>query len=61
MVKVIFGGMFNLLYKGYIGVVFKVVDEIGVNYVYFMFCKLVLYKLVGVLESYWVKMIEFCV
>lgn len=59
-VKAILGGTFNPPHKGHIGAALKAADEIGVNHVHLMPCKLAPHKSVGVSESHRVKMIELC-
>ena len=58
--KAILGGTFNPPHKGHIGAALKAADEIGVNHVHLMPCKLAPHKSVGVSESHRVKMIELC-
>jgi len=59
-VKAILGGTFNPPHKGHIGAALKAADEIGVDHVHLMPCKLAPHKSVGVSESHRVKMIELC-
>ncbi len=58
--KAILGGTFNPPHKGHIGAALKAADEIGVDHVHLMPCKLAPHKSVGVSESHRVKMIELC-
>ena len=59
-VKAILGGTFNPPHKGHIGAALKAADEIGINLVHLMPCKLAPHKSVGVSETHRVKMIELC-
>lgn len=59
-VKAILGGTFNPPHKGHISAALKAADEIGVNVVHLMPCKLAPHKSVGVSETHRVKMIELC-
>ena len=59
-VKAILGGTFNPPHKGHIGAALKAADEIGINRVHLMPCKLAPHKSVGVSERHRVKMIELC-
>ncbi|GFD77362.1 nicotinate-nucleotide adenylyltransferase [Tenacibaculum sp. KUL118] len=59
-VKAILGGTFNPPHKGHIGAALKAADEIGIDLVHLMPCKLAPHKSVGVSETHRVKMIELC-
>ncbi|MBT3135627.1 nicotinate (nicotinamide) nucleotide adenylyltransferase [Alteromonas sp. ALT199] len=59
-VKAILGGTFNPPHKGHIGAALKAADEVGIERVHLMPCKLAPHKSVGVSESHRVKMIELC-
>lgn len=59
-VKAILGGTFNPPHKGHIGAALKAADEVGIERVHLMPCKLAPHKSVGVSESHRVRMIELC-
>ncbi|MHC6645090.1 nicotinate (nicotinamide) nucleotide adenylyltransferase [Alteromonas sp. HB246098] len=59
-VKAILGGTFNPPHKGHIGAALKAADEVGIERVYLMPCKLAPHKSVGVSETHRVRMIELC-
>ena len=59
-VKAILGGTFNPPHKGHTGAALKAADEVGIDHVYLMPCKLAPHKSVGVSETHRVRMIELC-